>query len=396
MGDGRKTVLMIAGEASGDTLGAELIEAMQAEPGGDLIDFIGAGGPKMAAAGQHAEFDLTQHAVVGIWEVLKNYGKFRQLFRQLLDLATRREPDAIVLIDYPGFNLRFAGAIRNYQTSGGGAFRDWQPKIICYVSPQLWAWREGRVHAIARDIDLMLSIFPFEKEWYAERVPEFPVQFVGHPLVDRFPLAKPDGKSVPLDPDLFTEEPTVVLLPGSRRREIDKHLPVMLEAAVIFSEKIKTHLRMVLPSDEMLELARRHIPTDIKIDLQVGGLAKALGQASLAIASSGTITMECAWFRVPTVVLYKTSPLTHALGRRLVKVPYLAMPNLLAGEELFPEFIQSAANADNLAEASLLLLRDKSQRTRILDGLDLVAAQLGESGAAARAARTVLGTLNFK
>ena len=153
---------------------------------------------------------------------------------------------------------------------------------------------------------------------------------------------------------------------------------------------------MVLPSNEMLELARRHIPTDIKIDLQVGGLAKALGQASLAIASSGTITMECAWFRVPTVVLYKTSPLTHVLGRRLVKVPYLAMPNLLAGEELFPEFIQSAANADNLAESSLLLLRDKSKRTRILDGLDLVAAQLGESGAATRAARAVLGTLNFK
>ena len=396
MGDGRKTVLMIAGEASGDTLGAELIEATQAEPGGDLIDFIGAGGPKMAAAGQHAELDLTQHAVVGIWEVLKNYGKFRQLFRQLLDLATRREPDAIVLIDYPGFNLRFAGAIRNYQTSGGGAFRDWQPKIICYVSPQLWAWREGRVHSIARDIDLMLSIFPFEKEWYAERVPKFPVEFIGHPLVDRFPLAKPDGKSVPLDPDLFTAQPTVLLLPGSRRREIDKHLPVMLEAAVIFSEKIKAHLRIVLPSDEMLELARRHIPTDIKIDLQVGGLAKALGQASLAIASSGTITMECAWFRVPTVVLYKTSPLTHALVRRLVKVPYLAMPNLLAGEELFPEFIQSAANADNLAEASLRLLRDRSERTRILDGLELVAAQLGESGAAARAARALLGTLNFK
>ena len=396
MGDGRKTVLMIAGEASGDTLGAELIEATQAEPGGDLIDFIGAGGPKMAAAGQHAELDLTQHAVVGIWEVLKNYGKFRRLFRQLLDLATRREPDAIVLIDYPGFNLRFAGAIRNYQTSGGGAFRDWQPKIICYVSPQLWAWREGRVHSIARDIDLMLSIFPFEKEWYAERVPKFPVEFIGHPLVDRFPLAKPDEKSVPLDPDLFTAQPTVLLLPGSRRREIDKHLPVMLEAAVIFSEKIKAHLRIVLPSDEMLELARQHIPTGIKIDLQVGGLAKALGQASLAIASSGTITMECAWFRVPTVVLYKTSPLTHALVRRLVKVPYLAMPNLLAGEELFPEFIQSAANADNLAEASLRLLRDRSERTRILDGLELVAAQLGESGAAARAARALLGTLNFK
>jgi lipid-A-disaccharide synthase len=249
------------------------------------------------------------------------------------------------------------------------------------------------VHQIANDIDLMLSIFPFETDWYAERVPEFPVEFVGHPLVDRFPLAKADENAVPLDPDLFTELPTVLLLPGSRRREIDKHLPVMLEAAVIFSEKIKTRLRMVLPNEEMLELAKRHIPTGTEIDLQVGGLAKALGRASLAIASSGTVTMECAWFRVPTVVLYKTSPLTHAHGRVLLKVPYLAMPNLLAGEELFPEFIQSAANADNLADATLRLLRDKGERTRILDGLSLVANQLGKSGAAARAARAVLGVL---
>ena len=394
MSDGRKTILMIAGEASGDTLGAELIDAIRRQPGGDEIDFIGAGGPKMEAAALRPEFDLSEHAVVGIWEVLKNYFKFRRLFRHLFELATRREPDAIVLIDYPGFNLRFAKAIRRHNSQGDGAFREWQPKIVCYVSPQLWAWKEGRVHAIARNIDLMLSIFPFEKEWYAERVPAFAVEFVGHPLVDRFPLAKPDEKSVPLDPDLFTEQPTVLLLPGSRRREIDKHLLVMLEAAVIFSEKIKTRLRMVLPSDEMLALARRHIPTGIEIDLQVGGLAKALGQASIAIASSGTVTMECAWFRVPTVVLYKTSPLTHALGRALLKVPHLAMPNLLAGEELFPEFIQSAANADNLAEASLRLLRDKAERTRILNGLDQVAAQLGEPGAATRAAQAVLGTLD--
>ncbi len=394
MSDGRKMILMIAGEASGDTLGAELIDAIRRQPGGDEIDFIGAGGPKMEAAALRPEFDLSEHAVVGIWEVLKNYFKFRRLFRHLFELATRREPDAIVLIDYPGFNLRFAKAIRRHNSQGDGAFREWQPKIVCYVSPQLWAWKEGRVHGIARNIDLMLSIFPFEKEWYAERVPAFAVEFVGHPLVDRFPLAKPDEKSVPLDPDLFTEQPTVLLLPGSRRREIDKHLPVMLEAAVIFSEKIKTRLRMVLPSDEMLALARRHIPTGIEIDLQVGGLAKALGQAILAIASSGTVTMECAWFRVPTVVLYKTSPLTHALGRALLKVPHLAMPNLLAGEELFPEFIQSAANADNLAEASLRLLRDKAERTRILNGLDQVAAQLGEPGAATRAAQAVLGTLD--
>ena len=393
MSNGRKTILMIAGEASGDLLGAELIESIRRQPGGDEVDFIGAGGPRMEAASLRPEFDLSEHAVVGIWEVLKNYFKFRRLFRHLLELATRREPDAIVLIDYPGFNLRFAKAIRRYNAQGDGAFREWQPKIICYVSPQLWAWKEGRVYQVAKDIDLMLSIFPFEKDWYAERVPSFAVEFVGHPLVDRYPVAKPAEKTVPLDPDLFTEQPTVLLLPGSRRREIDKHLPVMLEAAVIFSEKIKTRLRMVLPSEEMLDLARRHIPTGTEIDLQIGGLAKALGQASLAIASSGTVTMECAWFRVPTVVLYKTSPLTHALGRALLKVPYLAMPNLLAGEELFPEFIQSAANADNLAEASLRLLRDKAERTRILDGLDRVATRLGKPGAAPRAAQAVLAIL---
>ena len=393
MSNGRKTILMIAGEASGDLLGAELIESIRRQPGGDEVDFIGAGGPRMEAASLRPEFDLSEHAVVGIWEVLKNYFKFRRLFRHLFELATRREPDAIVLIDYPGFNLRFANAIRRYNAQGDGAFREWQPKIICYVSPQLWAWKEGRVHQVAKDIDLMLSIFPFEKDWYAERVPSFAVEFVGHPLVDRYPVAKPAEKTVPLDPDLFTEQPTLLLLPGSRRREIDKHLPVMLEAAVIFSEKIKTRLRMVLPREEMLDLARRHIPTGTEIDLQAGGLAKALGQASLAIASSGTVTMECAWFRVPTVVLYKTSQLTNALGRALLKVPYLAMPNLLAEEELFPEFIQSAANADNLAEASLRLLRDKAERTRILDGLDRVATRLGQPGAAPRAAQAVLAIL---
>ena len=382
MNDGRKTILFIAGEASGDTLGAELIAAIREQPGGDDIEFIGAGGPKMEAAGLQPEFDLSEHAVVGIWEVLKNYTKFRRLFQQLVDLATKHEPDAIVLIDYPGFNLRFARAIRKYQTQGGGAFKEWQPKIIAYVSPQLWAWKEGRVKQIAADFDLMLSIFPFEKKWYADRVPEFAVEFVGHPLVDRFPQARPADQAPSSNPDLFTEHPEVLLLPGSRRREIEKHLPAMLEAVVIIAAKQKIRLRMVLPNEEMLALAKRHIPTGTEINLQIGDLSQALGQAALAIASSGTVTMECAWFRVPTVVLYKTSPPTYAIGKLVVKVPHLAMPNILAGEELFPEFIQSQASPENLAEAGLRLLQDKNERNRILDGLDQVATQLGEPGAA--------------
>ena len=393
MSSERKKIFFIAGEASGDTLGAELIDAIRQQPNSDHLEFIGAGGPKMEAAGLRAEFDLSEHAVVGIWEVLKNYNKFRRLFQQLIDHATKHEPDVIVLIDYPGFNLRFARAIRNYQTQGGGAFKEWQPKIIAYVSPQLWAWKEGRVKQIAADFDLMLSIFPFEKQWYAERVPEFAVEFVGHPLVDRFPQTKPENQVASANPDLFTEHPEVLLLPGSRRREIEKHLPPILEAVVIIAAKKKIKLRMVLPNDEMLELAKRNIPSCTEINLQVGGLTKALGQASLAIASSGTVTLECAWFRVPTVVLYKTSPLTYAIGKRVVKVPHLAMPNLLAEEELFPEFIQAEASPENLGKASLRLLQDKSERVRILTGLERVSNQLGQPGAAPRAAKAILQTI---
>ena len=167
----------------------------------------------------------------------------------------------------------------------------------------------------------------------------------------------------------------------------------MLEAVVIVAAKQKIRLRMVLPNEEMLALAKRHIPTDTEINLQIGDLSQALGQAALAIASSGTITMECAWFRVPTVVLYKTSPPTYAIGKLVVKVPHLAMPNILAGEELFPEFIQSQASPENLAEAGLRLLQDKNERNRILDSLDQVATQLGEPGAAPRAAQAILATL---
>ena len=393
MNDSRKTIMFIAGEASGDMLGAELIRAINEQHEADSIDFIGAGGPKMETAGLRSEFDLSEHAVVGIWEVIKNYTKFQTLFQQLIDLATKHEPDAIVLIDYPGFNLRFARTIRKYQMHGGGAFKEWQPKIIAYVSPQLWAWKEGRVKQIATDFDLMLSIFPFEKQWYAKRVPEFAVEFVGHPLVDRFPQAQSENQPGISNPDLFTENPEVLLLPGSRRREIEKHLPAMIEAAAIIAAKQKIRLRMVLPNQKMLALAKRHIPTGTEVNLQVGDLDQALGQAALAIASSGTVTMECAWFRVPTVVIYKTSPLTYAIGKLVVKVPHLAMPNILAGTELFPEFIQSQATPENLSEAGLRLLQNKTERERIFKGLDQVANQLGKSGAAHRAAKAVLQTI---
>ncbi len=388
-----KTIFLIAGETSGDTLGAELIKSIRNQHNGKNIEFIGTGGQKMKIAGLQQLFDLTEHAVVGFWEVLKNYFKFRKLFQQLINLAIKKEPDAIVLIDYPGFNLRFARAIRNHQRQGTGAFKKWQPKIIAFVSPQIWAWKENRLKQITSDFDLMLSIFPFEKSWYAKRAPNFKVEFVGHPLVDRFSIDKNKNNKTTSDPDLFTAHPEVLLLPGSRQRELEKHLPGMLEAVKIIATEVKIKVRIVLPNKKMLSLAKQIVPTGTEIILQIGNLEESLNHAILTIASSGTVTMECAWFKVPTVVVYKTSLITYIIGKLLVKVPYVAMPNILAEEEIFPEFIQNEATPDNIAKASLRILQDSTERQKILTGLEHIASQLGEPGATNRAAKSILHSI---
>ena len=183
-----KSFMLIAGEASGDTLAAELVSALLAaskrSEDGRVRQFFGAGGPEMAAARVELAFDLTQHSVIGIADAAKNYFKFRRLFNQLLALAIERKPDAIIGVDFGGFNLRFGHAIKQFVRDN--PFANWNPKIIQFVSPQVWASRPGRAHRLAADYDLVLSIFPFEKDWYARRVPKLRVEFVGHPMVGRF------------------------------------------------------------------------------------------------------------------------------------------------------------------------------------------------------------------
>jgi lipid-A-disaccharide synthase len=349
------------------------VKALRAEPGGERFTFFGAGGPKMAEAGIEMAFDLSAHAVVGLWEVLKNYGKFRGFFFQLLALAQQRRPDYIILIDYPGFNLRFAKALRKANCNS---------KIIYYVSPQIWAWHESRVHQIAHDIDLMLTIFPFEKGWYAERKPDFKVEFVGHPIVERYgarPVHEQDDK-------------TLLLLPGSRVRELKKHLPVMVPAAARLKAEQNIRIEMVVPSEALKRLAVA-IGAG-QFDIRIGDLSKALTRATVAIASSGTVTMECGYFGVPTVVLYKTSWSTYALGRRFIRVKYLAMPNLLADREIYPEFIQSNASAKNLYTAATALFGNPGWRDLIRRKLDKVISTLGSPGASHRAAKAILSLGN--
>ncbi len=395
--------MLIAGETSGDILAAELVRALRAElnsrpetltwdyqPLSSSLEprFFGAGGREMAAAGVELALDLTAHAVTGISEVLKNYTKFRRLFAQLYRLALEREPDAIICVDFSGFNRRFAHAIRKYQRARNGWFHDWNPRIIQYVSPQVWASREGRAYQIADDFDLLLSIFPFERQWYAARVPKLRVEFVGNPIIDRYGPVPPQPKATSVG-----GHPTVLLLPGSRPGELARHLPVLFEALKRIRVVLpQVEARMVLPNAGLLELAREfQLPETLRV--QIGDLPAALRVADLALASTGTVTLECAYFGVPAIALYRTSRMTWQIARRIITVKYGAMPNLLADREIYPEFIQDAATPENIARAALSILQDRLRGSKIREDLAQVVRSLGTPGAARRAARAILETL---
>jgi len=395
-----KRIMLIAGETSGDMLAAELVNELRAvmlhtqtythdhQPlQADLAPrFFGAGGPRMAEAGVELAFDMTRHSVTGLSDVLKNYFKFKRLFDQLFALAVSREPHAIICVDFSGFNRRFAAAIKNYVRARQRTFNNWDPKIIQYVSPQVWASRPGRADQIARDVDLLLSIFPFEKDWYAARVPQLRVEFVGHPMIDRYQGMQLAEKDVP-------SPPLLLLLPGSRSGELHRHLPPMLGALkLILSAVPSLRARMVLPAESLVTQAKRlRVPS--AVDVRCGGLAESLSEATLAIASTGTVTMECALFGVPTVTLYKTSWFTYEIAKLIVNVKSLTMPNLLAKEEIFPEFIQDAATPKNISAAALQLLRDLARRAMVKSKLAKIIASLGGPGASRRAAEAIVKIL---
>jgi lipid-A-disaccharide synthase len=414
-----KTFMLIAGEASGDLLAAELVAALRAEmakeeaiPTSDYQPlqtsleprFFGAGGPRMAAAGVELAFDMTEHSVIGL-DALKAYPHFRRLFRRLYRLALDREPDVIICVDFAGFNRRFAHAIKRYARTHQDWFHVWNPKLVQYVSPQVWASREGRAYQIAKDYDLLLSIFPFEKDWYAKRVPELRVEFVGNPLVERYgsrsrrceeagvgeserfrpPHVGGYGETAP-----SKRAADIVLLPGSRRGELRRHVPLVIEVAKRIRAAQAARFCMVVPSEPLRDFAKELGLESEGIELRVGGLDEVLKEADLAITKSGTITMECACFGVPAVVFYKTWAVTYFFGRRVVKVTHLAMPNLLAKEEVFPEFVQDTATPENITKAALEILHDEPRRQRVKAKLAEVIGSLGEAGASRRAAESIL------
>ena len=346
--DGRVDVLIVAGEHSGDEHAARVVRELRArEP---ELRVAALGGPQLHAAGAQLLYDLTASSVVGIFEVLKNYPFFKALFAETVRWIRAHRPRAVCFIDYPGFNLRLAEALRREGLSvkGGGGIR-----VLYYISPQIWAWKAKRRFAMARTLDAMAVIFPFEPKYYADTA--LPVEFVGHPFV-----ASNYRSPVRYDP-----QGPVLLLPGSRVQAVRRIFPVLLAGFRAFGEREAV---VLYPSAEILAVLRAaQPPANVRlVHVDEGrGRTEAIAAAAV-LTSSGTMSMHCALAAIPGAIAYRANPLTYALGRLLVKVEYLGIANLLLGEPMYPEYIQHAATPAALAHELREAVQDPGRRQRTI------------------------------
>lgn len=371
MSPGGNELLVVAGEASGDLHGARLISELRLLVP-DLVPF-GLGGDEMRAAGLDALAHSSEISVVGITEVLKVLPRARQIFADLLRAVDRRRPRLAVLIDFPDFNLRLARELKRRGV-----------EVVYYISPQVWAWRRGRVKSIAKVVDRMLVLFPFEVDFYREH--EVDVVHVGHPLVDEVP-----GLPQVWDRGEPRGEPyRVAILPGSRVSEIEALLPVMLEAARLLASELPVEIRLIkaptVPRDlvdEMIDLAG--LPVEIVSEERF----QAIADSHLALCASGTATLEVGLLGVPMMVLYRLGSWTYLLAKMLVHLPYVSLVNLVLGEKVVPELIQGRANPESIVAEAEEILTDEGVRDRMRAGLASLRAKLGEGGASRRAAREV-------
>ncbi len=371
-----KRLYFVAGEASGDEHGAALMQSLR-ELAPDW-QFVGRGGPRMKGiAGDAFQDWIDAAAVVGLWEVVKHYGYFRKQFASTLAEIATTNPDAVVLIDYPGFNLRLARTLRRYVP---------KLKIIYYISPQVWAWNRGRIGQMARYLDLMLCIFPFEAELY--NASGLRTLFVGHPMIENLARRK---TGEPRDPNL------VGLFPGSRSREVNKIFPVMLKAgAAILAEHPGIRFEIAAASESIARQIMAPLnasPLRHRFRVVVGDSPGTMQRAGTGMVASGTATLESALFRMPFVLVYKVSWPTYFAARLVMRTRFLGMPNVLAGREIVPEFLQHEARPKAIAAAVLGLIQDSAARDRMVSEFDAIIVKLGEVGASEKAARAILSEL---
>jgi len=368
------TIYFVAGETSADNHGAALMSSLRRRDGD--LNFIGRGGPQMRAiAGERFKNWLDDAAVLGLWEVIKKYGYFRKQFRETLKEIQESKPDAVVLIDYPGFNLRLADALRKQSP---------EQKIIYYISPQVWAWNRGRIKKMARFLDLVLCIFPFEADLYNKS--GLHAIFVGHPMLERLRSRRID---IDRDPNL------IGLFPGSRLPEVRKIFPVMLESVRELRKRNRNvHFEVAAASQELAvgltEILDRHARDRQVAQIKVGETAAIMQRASAGIVASGSATLEAAYFRLPFVLIYKVAWPTYLAARLVVKVKHLGMPNVLAEREIVPEFIQHRARPEAVAKAVWQLMENADARERMISEFDVVVGKLGKGEASEKAAGTII------
>jgi len=371
-GTGKLRVALVAGEASGDVLGAGLMQALRERH--PEVEFIGVGGARMQAQGLVSEFPMERLAVMGLVEVL---GRLRELLRRRKDLVRNlilARPDVFIGIDAPDFNLGLELQLRRAGI-----------RTVHYVSPSVWAWRQKRVLKIKQACDLMLALFPFEAKFYEEH--GVPVRFVGHPLANTIPL-EADRAAAREQLGLPADAQVVALLPGSRGGEVGKLGALFLDTA----ERLllqRPGLRFVLPCaspERRAQLEQMLQGRQLPLQLLDGQSHEALAACDAVLIASGTATLEALLYKRPMVVAYKVAPLTYAILKRLVKSPYISLPNLLAGRLLAPELIQDAATPEALAQHLLPLLDDGSAQTESFDAIHRALRQ----DASAQAAEAVL------
>lgn len=367
-------LLISSGEPSGDLYGAELVRHLR--EGLPDLQAAGLGGDRLAAQGVELLAHVRELAVVGLWEVVSHLRRIHQIYRAVLDRVDRERPDLAVLIDYPDFNLRLAAALRQRGIP-----------VVYYISPQIWAWRRGRLRSIRRDVSRMLVLFPFEEPIYREA--GVPVTFVGHPLVDLFQPA-PDRRAFLIESGLDPDRPVLALLPGSRPKEVAHNLPALVGAVRRLHARRPDlqFLAAIAPSldPEQIRAPLRGLPVCARVGLAHG----ILSTATAAIVASGTATVEAALAGVPMVVVYRLSALTYGLGRPFMRVPHFAMVNLIAGRKIVAELIQAEFTPERV-ETEVLALLDPERSATLRADLREVRSRLGDPGASARAAREVAG-----
>ena len=367
--------MIIAGEASGDLHGANLVKAIQARVA--FISFFGVGGNALRDAGVTIRVNAEELSVVGLSEAFSKIGTILKALHLLKKDLKMRRPDLLILIDFPDFNLKLAAAAKKLNIP-----------VMYYISPQVWAWRTGRVRKIQRLVDEMVVILPFEVNFYKEH--GIHVTFVGHPLLDNIPPADLNNT---LDQEGIQ---TIGLLPGSRSEEVARILPVMVQAAEIIAAQ-RQNITFVVPI--AMSVDRGQVDAIVRgcranLSIVQGNIHNVLQSAALVISASGTVTLEAALFGTPMIIVYKMSWLSHWLGTKLIRVKHIGLANLIAGKEVVPELIQEKASPENIAEHALRLLRDKEARADIQQQLRMIRKKLGAPGASAMAAEVALGMLS--